>query len=230
MRFEDSTPSLEMSNIRITFEANLIQLYAHVIEFQAKIVRYMNSGLTLRAAKSMIRFDEWDKTVEKLRDCESMCKENLDAMKPGELERRSKQLGDQMSTLLDAQDELWRDFCHGFKSVKQDIQDLRQDQNIRLLTAEEGDCMRSLNTSPYWKYKDRNPKRMAGTCEWVLGHESFVRWRDNMDSGVLWISGIPGCGKSVLTRYLIDNDLLSATTRTTCYFFFKDDVNETKKH
>ncbi|KAJ8113228.1 hypothetical protein ONZ43_g5200 [Nemania bipapillata] len=33
----------------------------------------------------------------------------------------------------------------------------------------------------------------------------------------------PGCGKSVLAKYLIDSELPTTKSRTTCYFFFKDD-------
>jgi Ankyrin repeats (3 copies)/NACHT domain len=39
---------------------------------------------------------------------------------------------------------------------------------------------------------------------------------------LLWISADPGCGKSVLARSLIDNELRITDTHTTCYFFFKD--------
>jgi len=37
------------------------------------------------------------------------------------------------------------------------------------------------------------------------------------------VSADPGCGKSVLAKYLVDEVLPSTTTRTTCYFFFKED-------
>ncbi|RAQ51836.1 hypothetical protein AFGD_006012 [Aspergillus flavus] len=36
----------------------------------------------------------------------------------------------------------------------------------------------------------------------------------------------PGCGKSVLMRYLVDELLLNMTERTVCYFFFKDDFSD----
>ncbi|KAF2175634.1 hypothetical protein K469DRAFT_679773, partial [Zopfia rhizophila CBS 207.26] len=42
-------------------------------------------------------------------------------------------------------------------------------------------------------------------------------------SGILWISADPGCGKSVLSKSLVDEDLRCANSRATCYFFFKDD-------
>ncbi|KAJ6037202.1 ankyrin repeat-containing protein [Penicillium herquei] len=39
---------------------------------------------------------------------------------------------------------------------------------------------------------------------------------------MLWVSANPGCGKSVLAKYLADRELRSEGDRTTCYFFFKD--------
>lgn len=44
---------------------------------------------------------------------------------------------------------------------------------------------------------------------------------------MLWVSANPGCGKSVLAKYLVD-ELKTTKSRTTCYFFFKDDVEDQK--
>ena len=40
------------------------------------------------------------------------------------------------------------------------------------------------------------------------------------------MSADPGCGKSVLAKYLADEVLPSTTTRATCYFFFKEDFED----
>lgn len=42
---------------------------------------------------------------------------------------------------------------------------------------------------------------------------------------MLWVSANPGCGKSVLAKYLV-NELRTTEQRTTCYFFFKDDFED----
>src|SRR5215471_10405811 len=85
--------------------------------------------------------------------------------------------------------------------------------------------MQALRTSAfdYEQFKDRNPYRLGGTCQWVLQHENFRDWKESRSSNLLWVSADPGCGKSVLSKSLIDEDLKSIKTRTTCYFFFKDD-------
>jgi hypothetical protein len=88
---------------------------------------------------------------------------------------------------------------------------------------EECRCQQVLRTSEYERYKDRNPDRVRGTCRWFLDHENFQTWHQSNVSRFLWVSADPGCGKSVLSKSLVEDELKSTETRTTCYFFFKDD-------
>jgi KaiC/GvpD/RAD55 family RecA-like ATPase len=76
----------------------------------------------------------------------------------------------------------------------------------------------------YEWYKDRVPERVEGTCAWFLRHDNFQDWI-RQKSGPLLVSADPGCGKSVLAKYLIDHVL--AEPATVCYFFFKDQDQNT---
>lgn len=67
-----------------------------------------------------------------------------------------------------------------------------------------------------------NPERAEGTCQCVLSHPRYIEWANNTQDALLWISADPGCGKSVLARSLIDNELRNTPNHTICYFFFKD--------
>ncbi|KAK3991519.1 ankyrin repeat-containing domain protein [Cladorrhinum sp. PSN332] len=82
-----------------------------------------------------------------------------------------------------------------------------------------------LETTPYRDRKDRNPDRIRGTCMWFLNHPIFRGWKEG-DSRALWVSADPGCGKSVLAKFLVNDVLSSTAMRTTCYFFFKDDFED----
>lgn len=83
-----------------------------------------------------------------------------------------------------------------------------------------------LNASPYLDRKEKNPDQVPGTCEWFVNHQSFRRWRESPSSSMLWVSADPGCGRSVLAKHLVDFELPSTRSRTTCYFFFKDDFED----
>lgn len=86
--------------------------------------------------------------------------------------------------------------------------------------------LKCLKASPYQDRKDRNPDRVPGTCNWFVSHKLFRDWQGSKLSRLLWVSADPGCGKSVLTKYLVDSVLQTTKSRTMCYFFFKDDFED----
>ncbi|KAH7027326.1 ankyrin repeat-containing domain protein, partial [Microdochium trichocladiopsis] len=85
--------------------------------------------------------------------------------------------------------------------------------------------LQRLRACPYEERKNRNPQRAEGTCGWFTRHTRFQNWR-RQRSALLWVSADPGCGKSVLSRYLIDAVLPVSDDRIVCYFFFKDDFED----
>ncbi|KAL8925462.1 MAG: hypothetical protein Q9172_002224 [Xanthocarpia lactea] len=87
-------------------------------------------------------------------------------------------------------------------------------------------CHRIFKTSDYEGLKNLNPDRADGTCEWVFKHPSYREWYDNGCDDLLWISADPGCGKSVLSKSLIDRDLSESQAHRVCYFFFKDNEDQ----
>ncbi|RYP21591.1 hypothetical protein DL767_009231 [Monosporascus sp. MG133] len=90
----------------------------------------------------------------------------------------------------------------------------------------KNEVLKKLKTSRYKDRKDRNPTRIPGTCEWFVTHTSFREWQQSKSSSMLWVSADPGCGKSVLVKHLVDFVLPTTASRTTCYFFFKDDFED----
>jgi ankyrin repeat protein len=76
----------------------------------------------------------------------------------------------------------------------------------------------------YELQKNLNPERAKDTCLWCLEAPVFLDWRDRSTSRLLWLTADPGCGKSVLSRALIDDRLIEkeGSNTTICYFFFKD--------
>ncbi len=72
----------------------------------------------------------------------------------------------------------------------------------------------------------QNPKRVPNTCLWTLENPKYTSWRDSNALKLLWISADPGCGKSVLARCIVDEDLPKASrhgpSKRILYYFFKD--------
>ncbi|KAF2678195.1 hypothetical protein K458DRAFT_436094 [Lentithecium fluviatile CBS 122367] len=93
-----------------------------------------------------------------------------------------------------------------------------QDRDIQ---ARADQFLAELFNCPYEGRKNLNHERVPGTCEWFTGHELFRHWNESEDARLLWVSADPGCGKSILAKYLVDR-VLPGPQRTVCYLFFKD--------
>ncbi|KAI8716578.1 NACHT domain-containing protein [Fusarium sp. LHS14.1] len=83
------------------------------------------------------------------------------------------------------------------------------------------ELLQKLYGSSHYHFKNSHSQRIDGTCEWFTSHPRFHLWRDSEPSSLLWVTGEPGCGKSVLSRYLADEVLRNLSL---CYFFFKADT------
>ncbi|KAF2469529.1 purine and uridine phosphorylase [Lindgomyces ingoldianus] len=125
----------------------------------------------------------------------------------------------------------------GLQEVVEDHRDIarkqlkmQEDEVKQRLSDKQKECVQSFrltestkNVTYEW-YKDRVEDRVEGTCMWFLKHGYFQEWLKRK-SGPLLVSADPGCGKSVLAKYLIDHALPQSAT--ICYFFFKDQDQNT---
>jgi ankyrin repeat protein len=116
------------------------------------------------------------------------------------------------------------------RNVARELKKIAQDEAKRQSSDRENECLRlfrlteSDKDTTYESYKAQVEARVEGTCTWVLNQHKFSIWLAQ-DSGPLLISADPGCGKSVLAKYLIDDVLCKNST--ICYYFFRDQDQNT---
>ena len=90
-------------------------------------------------------------------------------------------------------------------------------------------CLRAFYTSDYEANRRSNPPRLPGTCTWLLDHSQYQEWHQERVSSLLWLSADAGCGKSVISSYLIE-ELRGAESQAglpgiVCHYFLKNDVD-----
>jgi ankyrin repeat domain-containing protein 50 len=87
------------------------------------------------------------------------------------------------------------------------------------------------NTSNAADYKSSLPSRVEGTCQWILSNSQFRDWGLQHETCLLWISGYPGSGKTILSAYLLDHldAAASPSLRITVCYFFCDGKIETQR-
>lgn len=175
-------------------------LYTQIIDYQATLLVHMYRNPPRRWVKNVFKAGDWENRIKRIKELDFECEQLTGDIDIG----RAQQ---------------WRE---DERQWQQGL--LRQHRNEK-----EKENLRKLYSN-YESGKNANPMRVAGTCEWFLGHPDFLAWRQSQCSGLLWLSGDPGCGKSVLSKHLVDckGEVLSLNPgiSTICYFFFKDGDND----
>ncbi|KAM0514543.1 hypothetical protein ACHAPE_006839 [Trichoderma viride] len=95
-------------------------------------------------------------------------------------------------------------------------------ENRREKTKEQDECLRDMHvTDPSVdknRIQDTNGTLLRDAYIWILANAEFTHWRKRLNSGLLWIKGDPGKGKTMLICGLIDE--LQADGVTQPYYFF----------
>ena len=70
-------------------------------------------------------------------------------------------------------------------------------------------------------------QRLPDTCEWILREPAYRSWKNSNEgaSPVLWIHGPPGCGKTFLAQFIVDDVQQEAAGSGTLAYFC--DANST---
>jgi hypothetical protein len=82
---------------------------------------------------------------------------------------------------------------------------------------------------PSTNYHKAHKQRQAKTGLWLLESVKFAEWKESAASR-LWLYGIPGCGKTILSSTIVEYLLQHChddTSVVTAYFYF--DFNDTQK-
>lgn len=140
----------------------------------------------------MAGWNDWDGKAKDIDDRSERCKSCISNLYKQEIRKRwdcQLQEMQQSRAILDA---IRRTFEDGGRQTQRNYEDQK-----------ERDLLQDL-ASDYEGYKDFNPQRVEGTCEWFFNDDRYLKWRDSSISSLLWVSAGPGCGKSVLSRALID--------------------------
>jgi hypothetical protein len=72
---------------------------------------------------------------------------------------------------------------------------------------------------PSTNYNKALQQRQEGTGLWFLQSNVYAQWKMQQNS-TLWIHGIPGCGKTILSSTLIEDLATTLPTSAVLYFYF----------
>ena len=84
---------------------------------------------------------------------------------------------------------------------------------------------------PSLNYNRALRKRHEGTGSWFINGDVFLDWKEDLGpDSIIWLYGIPGCGKSILCSTVLEHVLHAyATTSDVAVLYFFFDFNDTEK-
>ncbi|KAI1307445.1 hypothetical protein F5Y03DRAFT_352284 [Xylaria venustula] len=192
--------------------SGLVQLYSHIFEYQARTICHLSSVQLSRAWHGVAGWNEWEKKASYVDKLSEDCKERVGLVRAQEAQIKYDQELEQIDRSRETLQQIYEMLDEERKQQRINHQDQLERNLLADLAADhEG-------------YKNFNPKKVENTCGWFLEDSSFQSWRNSTESSFLWVSAGPGCGKSVLSRSLIDEWQLSTSPATSivCHYFFKD--------
>ncbi|KAF9874662.1 ankyrin repeat protein [Colletotrichum karsti] len=99
----------------------------------------------------------------------------------------------------------------------------KQYTTVHKLSNSERECLKLLSGAggPYESQRLSIERPVQGTCQWFLSHKAFMSWLKDTSSALLWVTANPGCGKTVLSSFLVDVLSRQSSDAIVCHFFFK---------
>ena len=97
---------------------------------------------------------------------------------------------------------------------------MNQDNKQRFSSERRDEIMRWLSPpDPSTNYGKALAQRHSGTGRWLLESPTYSRWTEEPAS-FLWLHGIPGCGKTVLSTTVIEDRKDDTRGKVVLYFYF----------
>lgn len=66
----------------------------------------------------------------------------------------------------------------------------------------EKKCASLLNTTDVAGYQAKIDIKVEGTVEWILKNPQYSEWNSKQNARLLWVTGYPGHGKTVLASFM----------------------------
>ncbi|KAK1498735.1 hypothetical protein CABS01_10510 [Colletotrichum abscissum] len=192
-------------NLKIArlLEQSLTRLYARILRFLDRSANYYSNGTVKNLAKSALGDLEATKSIsdlvaveqDEIERCMGIAEAEIRELDAAESEQAQSQYTTDMKKILSA--------------LKSPICRIAADTSQLLKLSQETDrqtILRSLSTLPYPSHHQAAVRgRLDGSGEWLLHHQAFRSWRGSSSSTILWLHGIPGCGKTKLCSVVIDS-------------------------
>ncbi|KAL2887439.1 Vegetative incompatibility protein HET-E-1 [Ceratocystis lukuohia] len=179
--------------IQDELEKSIVRLFHKLLLYQMRSIRLCYRNWLVTVVKDVIRADDWISQLQDIKDAEEAVKCHMDQYNTQESKIWLRSLRETVGALARRHEE---------ENDKQCISDL-------------------YITDPSTDKKNIEEKKgglLKDSYKWILEHADLQQFLYKIESGILWIRGDPGKGKTMLLCGLIDELELSSSASIS-YFF-----------
>ena len=102
---------------------------------------------------------------------------------------------------------------------------LLSESDMLTVSKDYSECMRALELSNPDATRYKIAGWAQGTCTWLLKHPRYLEWINGSEKALLWVTGAPGSGKTVLSSFVVDQIESTKSPRNVGFFFADDGSN-----
>ena len=223
----DSAAGTTPKKPRERLQVHIIELYRLILHYQIKTILRFYDSARKNFRKDLFKSEKkgWKQMLEEIKNLEKQIRDDSQQISGLFMERYLK-------VVAEASDKSRKSMKQLLTTAEQQLQvskkqlTVAKNQLLSTTTQQENACHRvfriirgeGTDGEDYEAYKNKVKDRVEETCKWFLGHPNFGTWL-HRSSGLLLVTADPGCGKSVLAKYMIDHEIPRAGG-IVCYFFF----------
>ena len=201
----------------------MIILYEQILQFEAKAACYCNHNIAYQTFRNLFAgSSSWTDGVKAIQGAETTCASMLPILDQETQLNSSERLLEISARQNELIERSVLESEKQSQAIVEELKHSRMAQEHAREAEEQRQCLTTLRTTDYAAPKKLLPRKAPGTCEWFLQHPKYREWLKADASALLWVTADPGCGKSVLAKFLVDDFLrIIGAASHVCYFFFR---------
>ncbi|KAL6794836.1 hypothetical protein GGI42DRAFT_363259 [Trichoderma sp. SZMC 28013] len=207
-------PAVPLSVSRKQLQLAMVKLYTSILRYLAKARQYFSTHTVKRAIKSALSTPEsevqqyLDIISKKLSDVESCL-----LIVQLEETRATSAKTEKITQYLSA---LGKPIIRSSAQLTELHKSLSRQERTKILN-----WLSQINTRYHHQLEGKD--HLPGSGNWLLEHPEFIRWQGTSSSAILWLHGIPGCGKTKLAykiiQKLLQDNTVSPNPAPVAYFY-----------
>ncbi|GAQ10342.1 vegetative incompatibility protein HET-E-1 [Aspergillus lentulus] len=210
---ENTVDGGSSAGLRSKLEGQLIDLYKLLLSYLMKSVCSLYRNRVINYLQDMIKLNDWDGNLKAIQTAEKIVQQDSADYNTQQIKSHLEQL---VSFAQNQETELLSNLGQALQNqtkLQKEMKDKEEDNRLLkdlCLTDPRDDIARIEQTKG---------RLLEGSCAWILERQDFIDWRDGDGSGLYWIKGGPGKGKTMLLIG-ITQDMLRTAQDTGLVSFF----------